>query len=329
MKVLIFSHESDIDGLGCVVLGKMAFGEIDYVLSPGFKELEPKFREYLDSGKIYEYDKIFVTDLALYNPSLSRVYSDPNLKNKVLIFDHHAGSLAEGCGVYDFETIAEIDKEGIKTCGTRLFYEYLCVEGFLEPTNALNEFVELTRLEDVWEWKNAKEKGIKAHDLAILFNSLGSTEAYINCIYNKMLNGLLKFTEEEAKIIQNKKDEYDRLLSGMMSEAEYFNDEFGNFYGIVYASYEYRNELSEYVRRKNNPYNIDYLIIVALDKGANGQKSYRSIKDVDVNIIALAHGGGGHPAASSVNITETQKAKSLTLSRKDALKYLADSKYEV
>ena len=44
MKVLIFSHESDIDGLGNIVLAKLAFKDLDYILCPGFKELKNKFR---------------------------------------------------------------------------------------------------------------------------------------------------------------------------------------------------------------------------------------------------------------------------------------------
>ena len=30
MKVIIFSHESDIDGMGSIVLGNITFGKIDY-----------------------------------------------------------------------------------------------------------------------------------------------------------------------------------------------------------------------------------------------------------------------------------------------------------
>ena len=45
-----------------------------------------------------------------------------------------------------------------------------------------------------------------------------------------------------------------------------------------------------------------------MNKGENGQKSYRQIEDnFDVNDIAMNHGGGGHPGAASVNITEFQK----------------------
>ena len=39
-KVIIFSHESDIDGLGCIVLGKLAFNEMDYALMPNIEKLE-------------------------------------------------------------------------------------------------------------------------------------------------------------------------------------------------------------------------------------------------------------------------------------------------
>ena len=48
-KVIIFSHESDIDGLGCVILAKLAFNNLDYVLSPNTDSLETKFREYINS----------------------------------------------------------------------------------------------------------------------------------------------------------------------------------------------------------------------------------------------------------------------------------------
>ena len=70
MKVLVISHESDIDGMGSIVLGKMAFGNVDYVLASNVVILENKFREYLENGSLYQYDRIFVTDLALNDPSL-------------------------------------------------------------------------------------------------------------------------------------------------------------------------------------------------------------------------------------------------------------------
>lgn len=213
-KVIIFSHESDIDGLGCVILAKLAFNEVDYVLVPNTEKLEVTFRNYLDSHKLDEYDMIYITDLALYDPALTMVSKSP-IKDKVRVFDHHKAAIENNMNRYPFTKIIE-------------------------------------------------------------------------------------------------------------------DDENGNKFGIVYANYEYRNELAEYIKNKKNPEEIKYFIVVAMDKGEFGQKSYRSIEEAfDVNVIAMNHGGGGHPGAASVNITKDQKEKSLVLSKRKSLKYLADSKYLV
>ncbi len=326
-KVIIFSHESDIDGLGCIVLAKLAFNEIEYVLVPNIEKLELTFRDYLQSKKIDHYDKIFITDLALYDPSLTMVAESP-LKDKVLVFDHHKMALEDNVNRYSFATIIEEDTKG-KRCGTDLFYKYLTNNNLLATTEALEEFVELTRLEDTWEWKKSGKLGEKGHDLAILFNSVG-IETYISKMTLKLLNNKEAFSlsDDEISIIQNKKNDYDKLLQNIMSSAEYFVDENGNRFGMVFANYEYRNELAEYIRKHGNPELIRYFIVVAMNKGEFGQKSYRSIDEsFDVNEVAMDHGGGGHPGAAAVNITKDQKEKSLVLTKRESLKYLADSKY--
>ena len=326
-KSIIFSHESDIDGLGCIVLGKLAFQDIDYVLVPNIEKLEQTFRKYINSNAFDKYEKIYVTDLALYNPSLTMV-SNSQLKKKVLVFDHHQRAIDDKMNRFSFTTIIEEDEHG-KKCGTQLFYEYLIKETYLKETTAIKEFVELTRLEDTWEWKKAGTVGVKAHDLAILFNALG-IEKYISTMQLKLLDNpkAFEFSKEELSLIQEKKNEYNELLKEIMTNAEYFLDENNNKFGAVFANYEYRNELAEYIQNNGNKENIKYFILMAMNKGQFGQKSYRSIdKDFDVNEVAVLHGGGGHKGAASVNITEEQKAKVLTLSKKDGLKYLADSKF--
>ena len=330
-KVIIFSHENDIDGLGNIVLGKIAFGDVDYVLASNVNVLEAKFRERLENGSLYQYDRIFVTDLALYDPSLEMVSKDPVLSRKVLVFDHHKSAINEGCDRYDFTTIMEVDENGVKRCGTDLFYAYLCSAGLLLRTKALDEFVELTRLEDTWEWKKTGEQGLKAHDMAILFNGIG-IDSYIKSMFIKVHtnDSFIQFTEKEKNIIADKKAEYLATLQRIWNEAEYFVDEYENKFAGVFADYEYRNELGEYVRGLNEN-GLKYLVLIALEKGAFGQKSYRAIANgFDVGKIAEAHGGNGHPAAASVNITEEQKEKSLILrktNKRDSIKYLIQSSY--
>lgn len=330
MKVLIFSHESDIDGLGSVVLAKQVFKDLDYILCPGVKDLEIKFRECIANGTLDKYDKIFITDLALHKPALTMVNDMKDLRDKVLIFDHHTGSLDDGCGIYDFETITELDDDGKKTCGTKLFYNYLVSEGYLNKTSVLDEFIELTRLEDAWEWKENGEFGIKAHDLAILFNSINNREEYTSRMLNKINNSeTIKYNEEELEIINNKKQEYESELKEILSKSKVLIDEKGHKFCAVFSKYEYRNELPEYIGRIGNPDELKYIIVVALDKGPNGQKSYRIIeKDTDVNEIAVAHGGGGHPEAACVPISKEQREHADTLPYGEALVYLVNCVYE-
>jgi len=328
-KIIIFSHESDIDGLGSIVLGNLAFKDIDYELFPNTEKLELKFREYIEQNKLDNYDKIYITDLALYDPSLTMV-ANSNLKDKVLVFDHHKASIDNNMNRYNFTKIVEEDEQG-KRCGTNLFYEYLIDNKLLKNTLSISQFVESTTLEDTWEWKKHGIFGIQAHNLSLLFNKVG-IEEYIRRMVNKLEkldNKPFIYDQEELLLIKNKYDEYQKELKKIIDSIEYYIDEYGNKFGVVYANYEYRNEIAEYIISNNNPQDISYIIIVALDKGKYGQKSYRSIIDAfDVNKIAIRHGGGGHPGAAMVNITPQQKAKALLLTKREGLKYLADSIYQ-
>ncbi len=327
-KIIIFSHESDIDGLGSVILGKLAFGVIDYVLCPNINVLEIKFREMVETGKLYEYDNIFITDLSLYKPAADIVKNDSILSDKVLVFDHHKSAIDDGYNIYKFETIIVSDENGKKRCGTDLFYEYLLSKKYLNRKPIIDEFVELTRLEDTWGWQKNGSIGIKAHDLAILFNTIG-IEQYIDIIYAKLLyESNFDFTIDEKEIIENRKKEYLASLKQIWTEVEFFKDDLNNKYAALYADYELRNELSEYAKSLKID-GLKYLIVVALEKGEFGQKSYRSIEEnFDVGKIARIHGGGGHVGAAAVNITEMQRNHALSLmkiNKRDSLKYLVDN----
>ena len=64
MKVLLFTHKSDIDGMGNVVLAKLAFTKVEYRLCETFN-LQNEIKKYYDNKTIYDYDRIFVTDMWL------------------------------------------------------------------------------------------------------------------------------------------------------------------------------------------------------------------------------------------------------------------------
>ena len=343
-KVYIYTHGNDIDGIGCLILAKLAFDNPSYSLASNIAELEAKFEESIirpkpsshDENKVPlkcrldDYNKIYVTDLCFHKNYFERLKEEPGIFEKTKVFDHHAIAIKEGCNEYSNVSIVETDDSGKKRCATDLFYEYLVSQGLLKKTKALDDFVELTRLEDTWDWKKAGKEGIKAHNLAILFNALKS-DGYRKSVM-RVLDKTESFTllDADIEIIEKKKQEDMAQLQKLWNDAEIFTDCNNNTFAAVFANYEYRNELAEYVQSLIETGRIieaiKYLVVIALEKGQFGQRSYRSIENgFNVGKIAELHGGGGHESAASSNITEEMHTHVLTLNRRDALKYLVNN----
>ncbi len=302
MKVLLFTHKSDIDGMGNAVLAKLSFDEVDYVLCETFN-LQNEVAKYYGNGSIYDYDKVFVTDLWLEEPMLSKVANDEKLKNKFFVFDHHKTALESNSNNYPFTTIRISDEHGLCS-GTSLFYEYLVNNGLIDSNiHKIGEFSELTRRYDTWEWKT-KYNDETSHELTLLFDSVGC-DGYIKLMFEKLSNPVdekFQFSELERMLIDNKINQVQEKLSNYAQKVNY-KEVLGLKADIVFIDYEYRNDLAEYFRQHN--FDMDFAMLIALDYGTI---SYRNVKDdVNVRLIAEAMGGKGHDKAASSPISESQK----------------------
>lgn len=302
MKILLFTHKSDIDGMGNAVLAKLAFKEVNYVLCETFN-LQKEVSKFYEDGSIYNYDMIFVTDMWLEEPMLSKIANDIKLKDKFYVFDHHKSALESNFNIYPFTTIRIADENGL-CCGTSLFYEYLISNNLLVSNNlVIREFSELTRKYDTWEWKT-KYNDEMPHELSLLFDSVGC-DGYIELMYQKLShenNAKFTFNELERMLIQNKINQVQEKLSNY-SKKVYYKNILGLKAGIVFIDYEYRNDIAEYFRQNN--FDMDFAMLIALDYGTI---SYRSVKDdVNVRLIAEAMGGKGHDKAAGSPISEEQK----------------------
>ena len=113
-KILIISHEDDIDGIGGVILGYLAFNKIDYMLIHIQEQ-----NEIVNFVRNSNYEKIFITDIGLEKEIADQIN---DLGGNIYHFDHHETNIY--ASRYAFSTV-EIQKNGISTCGTELFYLYL------------------------------------------------------------------------------------------------------------------------------------------------------------------------------------------------------------
>lgn len=142
------------------------------------------------------------------------------------------------------------------------------------------------------------------HKLSLLFDSIG-IEGYISMILNDLLSNQqesFEFTEIENLIIQSKITQVSEKIK-KYSQNIFKREIFGKKVGILFIDYEYRNDLAEYIRQNN--YNIDFVMLITLDKGTI---SLRSINyNVDVREIAEYYGGGGHVHSASFSIVQTKQ----------------------
>ncbi len=219
-KKIIFSLKNDVDGFGSIVLARLAFErDVDYYLVNNKSELETKIRRMIDDSSIYLYDQIFITGMPLLSPSYDLVSNCPYLSEHLRVFDHHQSTINANLNNLNF-TDVKVNDNGHITCSSELFYNYLLENGYLERSKALDDFVELTRLEETWEWKNAGELGIKAHELDALLKSLALPTEYISFICNKIKEDKLDY---ELKTIEEdiiKDPSYDRVVKVVRSSVD-------------------------------------------------------------------------------------------------------------
>lgn len=295
MKILLFTHEQDIDGMGSIIIGKQLFKDFDYITCKTF-EVNQKVSETIYNSSIYNYDFIYVTDICIKEPLLTQINNDEKLRSKILVLDHHKSEIDEGNDKYPFVNIVVNTEKG-KTSGTNLFYDYLISQGLLESNACLDELVELTRQYDTWEWKDLYNNG-KARMLHILFEQLGY-ERYIEQV-NEIVthNRTFNFSDYQLELIADfeRKLEYvlNEVLKGMVPYM-FELDDINYRIGFVQTLYQYRNDLSNAVQ-KNNVNDIDLLGMIITDRDT---VSYRRIKDVDVSKVAVYFGGKGHKEAAS------------------------------
>ena len=303
MRVLLFTHSQDIDGMGCAVLARKAFGDYTLVPTKTF-EITKNVENYIKSKKIYDFDKIFVTDLCIKEPLLKFIDNDEILKNRLLVLDHHKTEIEEGNNKYDFVNII-VQKNGRKESGTSLFYNYLIQNNYLQRSNILDELVEWTRQYDVWDWES--KNNINARNIHVLFEVLGY-DAYLKIINDKVdkLNSIV-FNNYEKEVIDKFNKEMEKDILNILNDMKCVDLSIdGNIFkvGFVKCPYKYRNDMNKFIK-KNNVYNIDAVGMIMTDIET---VSYRQVKDVDVSIISKYFGGKGHRGAGS-NLQENEKFK--------------------
>jgi oligoribonuclease NrnB/cAMP/cGMP phosphodiesterase (DHH superfamily) len=278
----------DLDGLGCGLIAKIAFGEKADVFYCSYRILNQRVEAFIEN-KDKRDDEIYITDLAVNESVEKKLARRFQEGNHVRMIDHHVTALH--FNEYEWANVKPVYDSGKKTCATSLFYDYLLENQLISKNKALEEFIELVRQYDTWEWD--ENNNIDAKRLNDLFYIL-KREKFEEEMLKRMTENTQSFslTEMENMLLDIEEQNITRYIHSKSRQVvQTFVDDF--CVGIVHAE-QYLSELGNAL---NNLY--PHLDMVALLNMSGKKMGFRTIHD-DINVAeyATSYGGGGHPKAS-------------------------------
>ncbi|MBB5325880.1 oligoribonuclease NrnB/cAMP/cGMP phosphodiesterase (DHH superfamily) [Anoxybacillus tepidamans] len=285
--------DSDLDGIGCGLLATIAFGGKVDVSYCSYRNLNERVRQFIENDT-HDEAHVYITDLAVNEEVEKKLDERFQAGKHVQVIDHHVTALH--FNRYPWGWVEPVNKHGKKTCATSLFYEYLVRQQKLQRSEALDEFVELVRQYDTWEWD--ENNNIQAKRLNDLLSMLGMDEFVQQMTERLQAQQMFSFTDMEEFLFQveeKKIQRYIRLKQKQMVQT--WIDEY--CVGIVFAE-QHISELGNALS-KRCPH-LDFIAMVNLGTKHIG---FRTIHDfVNVAEFAKRFGGGGHPKASGCLMDE-------------------------
>jgi len=306
MKVKLFTH-TDLDGVGCAIIGKLAFPEIDIEYCD-YENVNDKIKQYIETEGYINYNSTFITDISVNKDVAELIDKAFTLEHEFVLLDHHKTAL--WLNEYQWTDVRET-YEDFKTSGTWMFYRNILLFYIPESHTRYNilenadSFVELVRQYDTWEWKT-KYNNIIPKQVNDLMYIVGRDE-FINNVLNhfKMMREF-ELKEEEYALLKRNQEKINSYIESK-NESIIVKEINGYRAGIVFAerySSELGNKLSEI-----HP-ELDFIAII----NPSHSVSYRTIKNnIDLGIIAGIYGGGGHPKASGSPIDDNMRNKIMDL----------------
>ncbi|MEH7075305.1 DHH family phosphoesterase [Neobacillus drentensis] len=290
---MIIFTDIDLDGLGCGLIAKLVFGDKAHVYYCSYRNLNQRVEAVIKNPENNK-EEIYITDLAVNEQVEKKLEERFQQGRPVQMIDHHVTAMH--FNEYKWASVIPEYETGKKTCATSLFYDYLITHGKLERSKALEEFIELVRQYDTWEWD--ENNNIAAKRLNDLFY-IRNREQFEEEMLKRLTENTDSFTlsETENMLLDIEEQKINRYIHSKSRQiVQTFIDDF--CIGIVHAE-QYLSELGNAL---NNLYpHMDMIVLLNM----SGKKmGFRTIHDeINVAKFAKRYGGGGHPKASGSEMT--------------------------
>ena len=283
--IKLFTH-TDLDGVSCEILGKIAFEEDINVVRCNYGDIDAKVEEFINRAE--EYDKLFITDISVNKEIADKLLS---ISDKVILLDHHKTAL--WLNEYPYALVQVEDESIGKMCGAYLFYEYLKKNHKeFDDTPALKLFIDYVRMYDTWEWKEKYDNIIPKRLNDLMY--IDGPNEFIDKMVYRLGNNLFIFDDTDLMKLQIEQTYINSYIT-QKNETLMVNDSLFPEYtvGITFAD-KYISELGNKLCELHPE--LDFVVLINM---STLTVSYRTVKDdLDLSDIAKRFGGGGHPKAS-------------------------------
>lgn len=298
--IKLFTH-TDLDGIGCAILAKLAFQENVEIEYCNYSDINEKITTYLNND---DSSNIYITDISVNEEIAEKL----DKRGNVRLLDHHPTALH--LNKYNWCKVSIEDSDGTKTSGTKLFYHWLLSNNHftneLKNSVSLEVFVEIVRNYDTWRWTELGEKGIFCKQINDLFYIYGREDFIEWCIPQIKSKLFPKLRHSDKMLLYYRQKEIDNYIetkNKQLIEAKIQD----RTCGIVFAE-RCASELGNTLCKIHPEFDI--IVVINM----NGTVSYRTVKDdIDLGKFTQTFGGGGHPKAAGstfslqaqLNIIET------------------------
>ncbi|WP_409288548.1 DHH family phosphoesterase [Peribacillus sp. SCS-37] len=281
---------NDLDGVGCGILARLAFGENVEVRYNSIASLNRQVEKFIETGDTSR--KLYITDLSVSEKNEENIQAFIDAGGQAELIDHHKS--ADHLNRHPWASV-KVEEDGKPASATSLFYKHLTASGALEGSRTADEFVELVRLYDTWEWDRLSVQDAKRlNDLFFMY----PIEEFAENMLSRLAGTTpFEFSELEKKLLEIEESKIDRYIRRKKREVyQIYNG--AECAGVVHAE-NYHSELGNELMKEFS--HLDYIAIVMV----GGKRiSLRTIHDhVDVSEVAGRYQGGGHQKASGCTLT--------------------------
>ncbi|HZG71573.1 MAG TPA: hypothetical protein VEY51_08535, partial [Chondromyces sp.] len=132
--VYLFTH-NDLDGVSCGILAKLAYGENAEISYNSVGSLDHQVRRHLEKGE--KEGRVIITDLSIHSENEQLMDKFVEGGGEAYLIDHHKSALHLNDHSWGQVTV---EKDGVLTSATSLFYEFLLTKGEIEKNQTIDEY---------------------------------------------------------------------------------------------------------------------------------------------------------------------------------------------